>query len=69
MYRWFHINQAFEVPKPFYLVSSTGDIHLLGGDSTKINVVASHLQPDTVSLELTPIAQVDQGSEKMKLCY
>ena len=64
MYRWFHINQAFEVPKPFYLVSSTGDIHLLGGDSTKINVVASHLQPDTVSLELTPIAQVDRGSEK-----
>ncbi|SVD82780.1 uncharacterized protein METZ01_LOCUS435634, partial [marine metagenome] len=64
IYRWFHLHQKFEAPKPFYLSSETGDIHLLGGDSAKINIIASHLQPDTVSLEFIPVTQVDQDSEK-----
>ncbi|SVA64078.1 uncharacterized protein METZ01_LOCUS116932, partial [marine metagenome] len=64
IYRWFHLHQKFEAPKPFYLHSETGDIHLLGGDSAKINIVASHLPPDTVFLEIIPMKQVDQNIEK-----
>ena len=66
VYRWFHPQKDFEAPKPFYLRSSTGDIHLLGGDSTKITVVSSHLQPDTVSLEFTPVTPVNKNSEKIE---
>ena len=64
IYRWFHFYQKIEAPKPFYLRSATGDIHLLGCDSAEINVVARHLQPDTVSLKFIPVTQVDQNSEK-----
>ena len=64
VYRWFHSQQTFEAPKPFHLSSSTGDIHLLGGDSAEIAVVSSRLQPDTVSLELIPITQINQDSTK-----
>jgi len=66
IYRWFHLHQKFEAPKPFYLHSETGDIHLLGGDSAEINIVARHLPPDTVFLEIMPINQVDQNLEKIE---
>ncbi len=64
IYRWFHPQQTFEAPKPFYLQSLTGDIHLLGGDSTEIAIVSSHVQTDTVSLEFTPVIQNGKNSEK-----
>ncbi|MEC7926902.1 MAG: hypothetical protein VX767_01560, partial [Candidatus Neomarinimicrobiota bacterium] len=64
VYRWFHNQQIFEAPKPFYLSSSTGDIHLLGGDSAEILVASSRSQPDTVSLELIPVTQINQDSTK-----
>ena len=69
IYRWFHLNQKFEAPKPFYLHSETGDIHLLGGDSAEINIVSSHLPPDTVYLEIIPIKQVGQDIKDNEMLF
>ena len=66
IYRWANPSLAFEAPKPFMLASSTGDIHLLGGDSTKISIVSSTNNLDSVFLKLTPSFSVNNDSLKSK---
>jgi len=61
VYRWAHPKTEFAVPKPFALKSLSGDIHLLGGESTTIRIQAFYNQPDTVYLELsTPADSTDK---------
>jgi len=55
MYRWAHPRTEFYAPTPYTLKSKTGDIHLLGGESTSVIVQAIDGEPDSVFLRLTAI--------------
>ncbi len=67
VYRWGHPEQIFAAPKPFMLASSTGDVHLLGGDDTKISIVSSDTNIDTVFLKMTALNILASDSLKSKI--
>ena len=52
-HRWKNPTKFFPAPKPFSLLSMSGDIHIIGGDKTEINIQASSFA-DTVHLYLIP---------------
>ena len=43
-------DKVFFAPKPFTLLSMSGDIHIIGGDSVDIYIQASPSSPDTLAL-------------------
>ena len=61
VYRLAHPTTTFNIPKPFKLINMTGDVHLLGGESSEFIVRSEGSNPDTVFAVLTP-SQVDLDS-------
>ena len=61
-HRWANPTKFFPAPKPFSLLSMSGDIHIIGGDKTEINIQSSSSFPDTVHLHLIP----NQASTKKR---
>ena len=47
-------NEVFNAPKPFSLLSMSGDIHIIGGEKTDIYIQSYPHVPDTLTLKLTP---------------
>ena len=68
-HRWAHPQQEYPAPKPFLLSSITGDIHILGGEKTEINIQAHTTIPDTVHLYLTPSQVSTQKRDSLKLKF
>ena len=68
-YRWTHPQQEYLAPKPFLLSSITGDIHILGGEKTEINIQAHTTIPDTVHLFLTPSQVSTQKRDSLELKF
>lgn len=54
IYRLAHPNITYNIPKPFQLVNMTGDVHLLGGESSEFIIRSEGSNPDTVYAILTP---------------
>ncbi len=67
--RWTHPNKEFPAPKPFSLLSMTGDINILGGEKTEIIIKAIPLISDTVHLYLTPCQVSTQKRDSLKLKF
>tara|TARA_B100000214_G_scaffold284185_1_gene213756 strand:+ start:4009 stop:7416 length:3408 start_codon:yes stop_codon:yes gene_type:complete len=54
-FRLINPKQNFPAPKPFSLVSMSGNIQIIGGEKPEIFVQAHPLFPDTLHLRLTPL--------------
>ncbi len=68
-YRWTNPTKHFAAPKPFSLMSMSGDIHIIGGDNTEINIQANPSFPDTVHLHLTPNQVSTKKRDSLKLKF
>ncbi len=68
-YRWNHPNQKFFAPKPFSLLSTTGSLHILGGEKSNINIKASSILSDTVELQLVPTQISTQKRDSLTLKF
>ncbi len=68
-YRWTHPIKEFPAPKPFTLHSLTGDIHILGGEKTEINIKSDPIISDTVNLYLIPCQVSTQKRDSLKLKF
>ena len=68
-YRWTNPTKHFPAPKPFSLMSMSGDIHIIGGDNTEINIQATPSFPDTVHLYLTPNQVSTKKRDSLKLKF
>jgi len=66
-FRWSNPNQKFLSPKPFKLFNTTGPLHILGGEKSKIIIKASSIISDTVLLQLTPTQVSTQKRDSLKL--
>ncbi|MFQ6674482.1 MAG: hypothetical protein ACE5GH_06840, partial [Fidelibacterota bacterium] len=65
---WIHPRTNFPVSHPFELVSLTGDLSLMGGDSTTIEFDVKGDSPGTISLEIlegdkSSLVQLDPGAD------
>ena len=54
VFRWLQPQKPFLAPKPFTLKSITGNIHILGGNTTNIKIYCSGSKPDSINLRLLP---------------
>ena len=68
-YRWGHPNLKFPAPKPFSLISISGDIHILGGEPTNIKIHSSRAKPDSVYLRLVPSQAATQERDSLSLKF
>ena len=68
-FRLTHPSQEFPAPKPFSLNSLTGNIHILGGEKTEIQVQSLKSMPDTVFLYLKPSQVSTQKRDSLVLKY
>ncbi len=68
-YRLINPQKMFPAPKPFYLQSLSGNIHILGGEKTKITVKANPIISDTLFLNLIPIQVSTQKRDSLKLKF
>jgi len=63
LYRLAHPNSSFIIPKPFSLINLTGDVRLLGGESSEFIIKAKGSRPDTVYAVLES-SQIDPDSSQ-----
>ena len=68
-HRWTNPTKYFPAPKPFSLISMSGDIHIIGGENTEINIQASSSFPDTVHLHLIPSQVSTKKRDSLKLKF
>jgi len=66
-YRLTKIQETFSAPKPFKLLSMTGDIHIIGGEDAEIYIQAYPTYPDTLKLKLTPSQVSTQKRDSLEL--
>ncbi len=71
LYRWAHPAVEFPVPKPFYLISHTKDINILGGDNVEIVIQSIGATPDSIRIELlsTTLESSDSNLVKPEVSY
>ena len=62
-------NEVFNAPKPFSLLSMSGDIHIIGGEKTDIYIQAYPDVPDTLTLKLTPSQVSTQKRDSLVLNF
>tara|TARA_B100000886_G_scaffold330020_1_gene280018 strand:- start:2138 stop:5548 length:3411 start_codon:yes stop_codon:yes gene_type:complete len=68
-YRLTKIHETFSAPKPFQLLSMSGDIHIIGGDDAEIYIQAYPTYPDTLHLKLTPSQVSTQKRDSLELDF
>ena len=56
MYRWSHPKTIFMPPKPFKLIGNTRHLNILGGEEVTLVFTAKGEVPDSLFIELRPIA-------------
>ena len=52
---WIHPRTSFEPPHPFRIVNLTGDIYMMGGDSTSVTFKVEGESPDSIVLEFKSV--------------
>ncbi|MBH31081.1 MAG: hypothetical protein CMG71_03715 [Candidatus Marinimicrobia bacterium] len=52
---WIHPGTSFDPPHPFRIVNLTGDIYMMGGDSTSFTFEVEGEAPDSIVLELKSV--------------
>ena len=68
-YRWSNPHKTFLAPKPFALISTTGSLHILGGEKPNISIKASSIISDTVVLKLVPTQVSTQKRDSLTLNF
>ncbi len=68
-FRLINPQKMFPAPKPFYLNSLSGNIHILGGQKTNISIIAQPNIPDTLFLQLMPNQASTQKRDSLKLIF
>jgi len=68
-FRLVHPKRTFLAPKPFTLVSMSGDIHIIGGEKTDIYIQSYPSAPDTLLLNLTPSQVSTQKRDSLVLSF
>ncbi|MEC9376922.1 MAG: hypothetical protein VYC00_02335, partial [Candidatus Neomarinimicrobiota bacterium] len=68
-YRWCHPATKFFAPKPFSLISLSGDIHILGGETAQIKIQVKDAKPDSIQLRLSPIQVATQVRDSVTLKF
>ncbi len=69
LYRWSHPATKFFAPKPFSLISLSGDIHILGGETAQIKIQVKDANPDSIQLRLSPIQVATQVRDSVTLKF
>ena len=67
--RMINPNEVFYAPKPFSLLSMSGDIHIIGGEKTDIYIQSYPHVPDTLTLKLTPSQVSTQRRDSLVLNF
>ena len=65
--RLINIKKTFPAPKPFNLLSMSGDIHIIGGETTEVFIQAYPIVPDTLNLQLIPSQVSTKKRDSLKL--
>ena len=65
--RWYNPTIQYDPPKPFSLISLSGDIHILGGESAKIKIHCSGAKPDSILLRLLPSQRASHRRDSLIL--
>ncbi len=65
--RWYNPTVRYDPPKPFSLISLSGDIHILGGESAKIKFHCSGAKPDSILLRLLPSQKASHRRDSLIL--
>ena len=68
-YRITKIQETFSAPKPFKLLSMSGEIHIIGGEDAEIYIQAYPTYPDTLHLKLTPSQVSTQKRDSLELDF
>ena len=68
-YRWKHYEKQFSAPKPFKLLSLSGNQHILGGEKTSVTFQAKLAEPDSVFLRLRPTQTAIQKRDSLTLIF
>ena len=68
-FRLANSDKVFFAPKPFTLLSMSGDIHIIGGDSVDIYIQAYPSAPDTLALNLVPSQVSTQKRDSLALNF
>jgi len=61
VYRWFHPGTEFSIPKPFVIQSETGDINLLGNESTELSFSVIGDAPDSLFIDFHAYTKRDSS--------
>ena len=68
-FRLANSSKVFLAPKPFSLLSMSGDIHIIGGEDVDIYIQAYPFAPDTLILNLTPSQESTQERDSLRLTF
>ena len=68
-YRLANPQKNFPAPKPFSLLSMSGNIHIIGGEKPEIYFQAYPIAPDTLHLKLIPIQVSTQRRDSLALTF
>ena len=68
-YRLANPQKNFPAPKPFSLLSMSGNIHIIGGEKPEIYFQAYPIAPDTLHLKLIPIQVSTQKRDSLTLNF
>ncbi len=61
IYRWFHPQIEFSIPKPFTIHSETGNINLLGSESVELLFSVSGNAPDSLFIDFQSYTERDSS--------
>ena len=68
-YRWKYYEKQFPAPKPFVLLSLSGNQHILGGEKTSVTIQAKLAEPDSALLRLRPTQTAIQKRDSLTLLF
>ena len=68
-YRLKNSTTHFEAPKPFQLISSKKNIHILGGEKVEIEIKSNKKIPDSVVLNLKPSQESTKQRDSLELNF
>ena len=61
IFRWSHPQTSFSVPKPFAIQNQSGNINLLGGETTELAFTVTGDAPDSLIIDLQAYAAPDSN--------
>ena len=61
VFRWSHPQTSFSVPKPFAIQNQSGNINLLGGETTELAFTVTGDAPDSLIIDLQAYAAPDSN--------